>query len=224
QVRGDEVREVDLPGSGRLFGITWSPRDGLIAARERTLYHRVRDSWAPLPIALGADQRVRDIRIALGDVLWIATTDGLLAWDRVRLRRYGVANGLPDDNISALIEGTDGALWLGSWSRGLVRFAPTGINSFTRVDGLPDGMPVHVAAGRDGRVYVTAEPAGLAMIERDRVRPVPGASPQFAAIRRRLFQDSRARWWFSTGDGVWLVPGPSLDLRQARLLGAASGL
>lgn len=62
------------------------------------------------------------------------------------------------------------------------------------------------------------------MIERDRVRPVPGASPQFAAIRRRLFQDSRARWWFSTGDGVWLVPGPSLDLRQARLLGAASGL
>src|SRR5690606_29826369 len=28
QVRGDEVREVDLPGSGRLFGITWSPRDG----------------------------------------------------------------------------------------------------------------------------------------------------------------------------------------------------
>ena len=224
QVRGDEAQEIDLPGRGVIRGIVWSPRDGMVVAREQAIYHRTRTGWQSLPVALTPQQRVRDLTLAQGGTIWIATTDGLLAWDGGRTAAYGETNGLPDANVGALVEGSDGALWLGTWARGLVRFAPAGINSFTRAEGLPPGTPTHVVAGRDGRVYVTTEPAGLAMIERDRVRPVPGASPRFADIRRRLFQDSRGRWWIGTNEGLWTAPGPALDLAAARPLGAESGL
>jgi ligand-binding sensor domain-containing protein len=52
-------------------------------------------------------------------LIWVATEDGLYRYDGLRFQRFGVADGLPSNNITALVPTGDG-LWVGT-DRGVAR-------------------------------------------------------------------------------------------------------
>jgi ligand-binding sensor domain-containing protein/signal transduction histidine kinase len=230
RVAGDTVSGEAIPGlpaTDEIFALGLALDGDLLVGHARGLYRRDRETgaWARVPIALAPTQQIRALHVTPDGSLWIGTTDGLLEWRDGRAATIGVVNGLPDPHLRAIVHDATGALWIGTWSRGVCRLVPRGIVSFTRADGLPGDTVTQVIPSADGRVYVASEPGGLAAIDGGRVIPVPGAAaPQPAGVRRRLFQDSRGRWWIGRHDGVWLAPGPSLDLTRARKLGAAEGL
>jgi signal transduction histidine kinase/ligand-binding sensor domain-containing protein len=58
--------------------------------------------------------------------VWAATRDGLFRWREGVVKRLGLANGLPCEQIPAVIKDDDGALWLYS-NCGVVSIAPTEI-------------------------------------------------------------------------------------------------
>jgi ligand-binding sensor domain-containing protein/signal transduction histidine kinase len=229
-VIGDTVTHEAVPGlppTEEIFALGIEPDGGLLVGHARGLYRRDHQTgaWTRVPLALAPTQQIRALHATPDGSLWIGTTDGLIEWRDGRATPLGVVNGLPDPHLRAIVHDATGALWIGTWTRGVCRLVPRGVVSFTRADGLPGDTVTQVVPATDGRVYVASEPGGLAVIDGDRVRPVPGteASPP-AGVRRRIFQDSRGRWWIGRSDGVWLAPGPSLDLTRARRLGAAEGL
>jgi signal transduction histidine kinase/ActR/RegA family two-component response regulator/streptogramin lyase len=89
-----------------------------------------------------------------------------------RLRRFGVAEGLPSSNINALAQDSTGYLWIAS-DDGLARFDGVGFRIWRHVPDDPDSLPgnlvqaLHVDAR--GRVWVGVEGQGLAMLLPDGV-------------------------------------------------------
>ena len=118
--------------------------------------------------------------------LWVGlTAGGVNRLDDDGFRRFGAADGLPDDGIRGIVEDDDGSLWVSS-RRGLTRFdSATGrAMSLGRADGLPTVDFYHGAAarGRDRLYFGTPEglvslPAGTAFSE---AQPSPAV---FTAIR-----------------------------------------
>lgn len=227
RVQGDAAAPVPMPDAPDDISALAPTLDGsLLVARGRVVDRRGPDgSWTRLPLALDLTQQVRSIHPAPDGALWIGTADGLVEWREGRVTDYGVRNGIADPHLRAIVGDRNGALWIGTWTRGLLRVATRGVATFTRLDGLPGDTAIRLVDGADGRMYVTTEPRGLAAIDGADVVPVPGTDrPPFSGIGRRVFQDSRGRWWLGHEEGVWLAPGPSLDLRRARKLGANEGL
>lgn len=227
RVAGGIAERVDPPasGAGDILALAQAADGDLLVGRATTLHTRSRrdGSWTAIPLPLAEAGQIRALHVHDGSI-WIATTDGLLEWRGHRVIRYGLEHGLPDQHLRAVASDELGGLWVGTWTRGLLRLTARGVVSFTRAEGLPGDSATLIVEGRDGRVYVATEPRGLVAIDGDRVVPVPGAdgSP-LGAVRRRLFQDSRARWWIGADDGVWIAPGPALDLRRARRIDRAEG-
>ena len=60
--------------------------------------------------------------------LWVATEDGISRWDGYHFRNYamqlGVAGALPENNVFSLYSDPLGRFWIGTKSRGVVRYDP----------------------------------------------------------------------------------------------------
>ncbi|HLG18987.1 MAG TPA: two-component regulator propeller domain-containing protein [Bdellovibrionota bacterium] len=95
-----------------------------------------------------SDNRIFSLARGLQDDLWIGTYDGSLthfSWNSsggLETRVYTTSDGMPDERfgLTSLLVTKEGTVWIGTWSRGLVRLAfENGIaqfKTFTMQDGL----------------------------------------------------------------------------------------
>ncbi len=56
---------------------------------------------------------INDVTQSRDGLIWLATEDGLYRYDGLRFQRFSIADGLPSNNITALLPAGDG-LWLGT--------------------------------------------------------------------------------------------------------------
>lgn len=98
------------PATGHFHRVAAPPVPG---STEPTNFHDLIWSLAPAP----------------GNRFWVGTQAGLLLFDPRTERWEPLPPGLPEfvrstPTVSALLRASDGALWIGSFSRGLVRYEP----------------------------------------------------------------------------------------------------
>jgi diguanylate cyclase (GGDEF)-like protein/PAS domain S-box-containing protein len=183
RARGNDTRFELVPGFDALF-------DGFAGAPSR-----------PRAMAFAQGQ---------GDVLWVATTGGL-----VRLDPHTGACTLVDlpapygrPALRSLARAGDGSLWLGSQDRGLLHYQPRdgSVDAYTIGGALPS--PVH-AVGIDNRGRVWAGTSdGLALVEpaSGRVRVFRHQADQPASLAgnlvRAVLQDSAGDIWVATHSGL----------------------
>ncbi len=117
-----------------------------------------------------AAMRVARIRRLFEDrrgTLWIATVGGgLLRYSGGEFRAFTTKDGLAGDNVIAIAESRDDAIWIGTGS-GLSRFRDGRFTSFRAADGLPDAEINAIVEDSAGQLWIgTAD--GLFRREGDR--------------------------------------------------------
>ena len=131
--------------------------------------------------------------------VWIRTAEGLWSVDASRLQvaRHGLADGLPDDAVGAILRAADGTLWAGT---------PSGIAH--RVDdawvvwdavAVPIGQTLTFYEDRSGRVWAGGE-FGVAHFAGGAWTSYSVPTIGFNRIVQ-ILQDARQRMWFAGSDG-----------------------
>ncbi len=128
--------------------------------------------------------------------------------ERLPVQRHGVAEGLAEETVTALLKDSRGYLWIGSLN-GLSRFD----GERFKVYGLEDGLPrlrIHaLAEGRDGSVWV-ATGGGLVRLDPTQASAKPvfrPAGPGIPAARpaESVFVDSSGAVWFGSGGELFRI-------------------
>lgn len=139
---------------------------------------------------------------------WLGTPDGL--WrigPRGERRHFGVANGLPSNDVRVLLESKSGALWIGT-SGGVARLAGDQLQSFTQREGLSDALVTSLVEDHEDSLWIGTAAGGV-----NRLRAVP-----FSALTRldrlpmdnvlSVYEDRQDRLWVGTdGGGLACVSG-----------------
>jgi ligand-binding sensor domain-containing protein/signal transduction histidine kinase len=112
--------------------------------------------------------------------------------ERLPVQRHGVAEGLAEETVTALLKDSRGSLWVGSLN-GLSRYDGARFKVYAGEDGLPKPRVTGLAESPDGAIWVATtgglarlDPAALAgrPVFRPAAGPEPGKSVEFVAVAR----------------------------------------
>ncbi len=127
-----------------------------------------------------------------------------LAAERLPVQRHGVAEGLAEETVTALLKDSRGYLWVGSLN-GLSRFDGERFRVYGAEDGLPKARIFALAESVDGAVWV-ATSGGLARIgaAEPSTRPVfkPAGPPAGKGVEY-VFASPRGTVWWGTGGELY---------------------
>lgn len=174
----------------------WFARFGLGPARllNRDLVHIVAEE--------GSAQDATSLT-ALGDAVWIGGGGIVLGTRSNDLRMMdtlGVAQGLPDDAITALIHGPDGLLWAGSSNNGLYRQDATG--RFSKVPLAADILSQQVhALGRRGPEIWAGTSNGVFILAEGGVRHLTTENGLIHNRVNAILTDREGTVWMACNNG-----------------------
>jgi len=143
-----------------------------------------------------------------------------LCAEPVAVRRYSVADGLPDNTIRAIHQDARGYIWFGT-ADGVSRFDGYRFASFGVRDGLPNAFVNAIAEDAAGNVWVATNGGGLARLaaaDGGGERPTRAPRPRFVAVRlgddpaanrvNSMAFDTRGTLWCATDGGIYrAAPG-----------------
>jgi diguanylate cyclase (GGDEF)-like protein len=165
-------------------------------------------------------RRVWAFAQAADGVVWAATENGLLRWEKGVTSRFQVADGLPTNRLRSLDFDRDGALWIGTTGGGLVSYANKKFSVMNPQNGFPHAEVRHVLADPEGGIWAATAGAGLVRIvggKTTRYTPENGLPTDQLTY---LARDKRGTLWIGTwGGGV-------SQLKDGRIssINAANGL
>ncbi len=160
--------------------------------------------------------------------LWLAGGSQLARFDGLRFVRVSLPADIAGDTITALFAASDGALWIGTRSRGLARYRDGRFDAFNAKPGSPAGGVVAMAEGRDGVLWIGTT-KGIFVWEHQGFHRAKALGPLEQCEIRTLFQDELGVLWIvAAGTGVFQfkdgVLSPLTDSRVAPLLAGAQCL
>ncbi|HVO51368.1 MAG TPA: two-component regulator propeller domain-containing protein [Thermoanaerobaculia bacterium] len=141
---------------------------------------------------------------AAAALLVIAPLAAPLAAERLPVQRHGVAEGLAEETVTALLKDSRGYLWIGSLN-GLSRYDGERFRVYGVEDGLPKARIWGLAEGVDGSVWV-ATSGGLARISASQPSTSPvfrPAGPEAGKPVEYVFADPRGSIWWGTGGELY---------------------
>ncbi|MFP3940020.1 MAG: two-component regulator propeller domain-containing protein [Thermoanaerobaculia bacterium] len=169
---------------------------------------------------LAAGSTIKDLLVDREGSLWVATAaDGLYQLQVPGIATLGRPEGLPRDNVYSVVEGPDGALWLGTIG-GLARLRNAELSWWAGGSDLPFEAVWTVLVDDGGQVWVGGD-RGLCRLQGDLCAPFDLPPPDPRSPVRALFEDASGRIWIGAASGVFVLQGAS----AARVpgLGAAPG-
>ncbi len=128
------------------------------------------------------------------------------AAERLPLRSYRTADGLPHDRVKSILRDSRGFLWF-STVEGLARFDGDRFTRYTVDDGLPNQSVNDVIEGSPGTYWIAANGGGLSRFDADGVRFTTIAlSEGYLSNRVNVVRLDRAgRVWAGTDEGLFWV-------------------
>lgn len=143
-----------------------------------------------------------------GIAVFLALLASAARGERLPVQRFGTAEGLAEETVTALLRDTRGYLWVGSLN-GLSRFDGERFKVYGLEDGLPRLRVFSLAEGKDGSVCV-ATGGGLVRLDAAQTasRPVfrPIGIPEGAGRAvEQVFADRAGAVWFGSGGELFRI-------------------
>ncbi|QOD92263.1 diguanylate cyclase [Lysobacter sp. CW239] len=179
---------------GQAFSVVSAPDGRIHVGMEQGVWRQDGERFAPLALDMPPSNVTR-MRVEADGTLWLGTVTGLYRHSpRYGLERIGTANGLPNEQISALWLDRENSLWVGT-NGGLLRLRDAPFTTFGVQDGLPNAYVRSVLADTSGMLWI-ATSDGLGWLHDGRF----GA----AGSRDGLPGDSLLSLARARAGGVWI--------------------
>ncbi len=227
QLRSDATQpERALPNS-RINTIIAAPSGRVYIGTEQGLYESDLAASAVehvhLPIS-GNNPAVTSLLLD-GDVLWMATRDGL--W-KLNPRQWAESRRLPlrltDDRVLSMVRAGDGALWLGT-QNGLNRFDPLSnkVEQMKPEPNRPEALDASFISSllidQKNRLWVATFGSGLNLLQDIRAqqkrhfRHIATQHGLPSANVNKILQDRQGSIWVSTDDGLAQIDPDKFTVR-----------
>lgn len=136
-------------------------------------------------------------------VVWAASENGLIRWDKGQARLYQQADGLPTNRLRALALDTRGVLWIATSGGGLVAMEDGRFRVLNPANGFPHLQVRHVLADPAGGVWAATAGAGLVHVDGHSLRLYTTADGLPTDHLTSLARDAQGALWIgSWGAGV----------------------
>lgn len=180
---------------------------GLCLDPDRALVQYIHTSW-------GVDaglQSVRKIRQTPDGYLWLGTRGGLVRFDGIRFKVFGVGtdDGLESSTMQDLLVDSDGSLWMATLGGGIAHFKDGRFRSYTSRNGLPSDDIMSMYRARDGVLWAGTRSGKVARLKQDVFETV---SLEIPAVPITAFAEKDSALWITTfGAGVYRLRGSNLS-------------
>ena len=198
-IEADELgqRPVDFIYEDRSTNLWVNTKPGGIFRQDRTRWAAIDlgDQGAPMSTTCMEEDREGN--------LWLGTEQGLVQLQRRRVRAYTMRDGLADDHVWSVCEGTDGTIWVGA-NRGLSGIQNGRVVPLEAGDVFLDHPNRCVWPAQRGGVLIAK--SGLGVLEfRERLTQRVAASALPNPNIFALCEDRSGRLWVGTGNGVAVI-------------------
>lgn len=176
------------------------------------------DSVRFLPVDLGSAQVVGPLTEDSAGALWIGTWAGVLRrFADGRLEQYAIRDGLPANDVNAVLVDRQARIWVGTRSGGVAMLMadrtgapPRVAATFSMQDGLTGNWVHQLFEARDGAIWVaTAHGLGEIIAEapdRYRLRSFSGALGLESTPVQAVAEDRIGNLWAGTAEGIVKIP------------------
>jgi signal transduction histidine kinase len=144
-----------------------------------------------------------------GNEIWVGRQKGGLTHlavngDAMVARRFTQADGLAQNNIYAVQQTRDGAVWAGTLSGGVSRFKAGVFTTYTKADGLASNTVASILETAAGTMWF-ATPNGVSVLSRGGWRSYSTADGLPSNDVNTLIEDSTGRVWAGTAAGLAVI-------------------
>jgi signal transduction histidine kinase/ligand-binding sensor domain-containing protein/CheY-like chemotaxis protein len=173
--------------------------DGGVLVGTATGAARVSDAGVK-PFAFQEDHPTPVMAILPSDAggLWLGTPRGLWHVEAGRQRQYTTADGLPSNDVTALVPGRDRTLWIAMRSGGLARLRDGRIESFGIADGLTDDFVHTMFEDRERNLWVGTNTGGVTRMRQTPFRTVSTREGVPGDSVRAVFESRDGSMWVGT--------------------------
>ncbi|MET0332595.1 MAG: two-component regulator propeller domain-containing protein [Dyella sp.] len=148
--------------------------------------------------------------------LWIGTySQGIYRIANGKAEHYGHAQGLTDDSVNALLEDSEGNIWVAT-NRGIDQFSALRVTSYSKTEGLSGTAPATVLPAKDGSIWVSNYDALDHIIGAShKVKRVDTSGRHITA----MLEDRTGTIWAAIDSSLYVVADEKLKLEQPNALG-----
>ncbi|OGV07170.1 MAG: hypothetical protein A2499_06220 [Stygiobacter sp. RIFOXYC12_FULL_38_8] len=138
--------------------------------------------------------------------LWFANgTGGIVKYLGGVFNRYGIENGLPENNCSGIVEDKSGVYWIGTRGGGLVTLKGNSIKTMNLKNGFPSDRITAIAKDKDDNIWVGTNNKGVVKINNKGLV----VFDEYLGLPNKfvydLFVDSANRVWVFFSEGVAVI-------------------
>ena len=141
---------------------------------------------------------------------WFATSKGVIKYDGAATTVITSENGLPGNDVKAILEAADRTLWFATYD-GLARMKNGKFTVLTENDGLAGNHVRALYEDLDGALWIGTYDSGLSRYENGRFTNYRVENGLFSNGVFQILEDDANNFWMSCNQGIYRVSRKQLN-------------